>query len=230
MSYLYVSYGHPGSLSASGCDSTRSIISITTILMGAALGLQLFGSSNGSILTSGIISVYAAILTYSSVSLSPNPHCYPSSSSSFSSFSSSHGSIVSISLGIAMAFLSIAWNAVVSSRRILGILSDGSDLSQHALVAASIGSTANNSGRRTVDFKGNLRFSLFCANLTFLMLLCYFSMVLTNWGVPGHISLSLDETGSSVIINTFSMDTSHVQSYNAHAGYVSMWLQASGAW
>eukprot|EP01041_Mallomonas_annulata_P003224 gene3224-6374_t len=227
---LFVSFG------SSGCDSNIGIITVTSALMTCALILQLFGF-NGSVLTSGIIAVYSAALTFSAVSLHPEAKCNPTLGN--------RSQWASVAVGMIMASLSILWNASVTSRSILNVLSDGSNIPQHALVSTVIGTHAKNAGNRRADFKRSLRWCIFCANVTFLLTVMYTSMILTNWGAQRNIEFVLQ--GSAISSHTITVDeevsspspsSSSSSSFayndgmmiNVQGGYVSMWMQACGAW
>jgi hypothetical protein len=124
MAYLYSNFG------GSDCPESASIIYTTSGLMLLALLIQLRGSSGSSVLTSGIVAVYASYLTYVSLSLNPKEACNPS-------LHHESSKIASTSLGVLFAFLTTAWTCVVTSRRLSASLTNGS--LQSALIGITTG-------------------------------------------------------------------------------------------
>jgi hypothetical protein len=61
----------------SGCADSNVIMSLTVILPVLANIAQLFFSDQGSILTSAIVTAYAAYVCYSAVTLNPDSSCNP---------------------------------------------------------------------------------------------------------------------------------------------------------
>lgn len=102
------------------CPETIAIISIVLALGLISTLIQLFASSQGSLLTSAFIVSYTTFLCYSSVSLNPWPHCNPTIASSYQTLTEA--------LGIIITVLSLTWTVVSAANKLhhaLGIESDG---------------------------------------------------------------------------------------------------------
>lgn len=87
-----------------GCPETIAIITIVLVLGVIATLIQLFGSSQGSLLTSAFIVAYTTFLCYSSVSLNPYSSCNPTIATSYQTLTEA--------LGIVITVLSLTWTIV----------------------------------------------------------------------------------------------------------------------
>ena len=70
-----------------GCAATETVLSITLCLIVVATVVQVSMSSNGSLITSAIVTAYCTYLTYSSVSLYPEHKCNPTISTKYQTLS-----------------------------------------------------------------------------------------------------------------------------------------------
>lgn len=70
-----------------GCSDTAVILSLTIILTVIATAIQLFLSDEGSILTSAIMTAYAAYICYSAIVLNPDESCNPSLNTGYQTLS-----------------------------------------------------------------------------------------------------------------------------------------------
>lgn len=82
-----------------GCPENIWVITLTLLGILAMTGIQLSGHE-GSLLTSGVMSLYAAYLAFSIVSKNPNGACNPRLG---------HDDSWGIAIGLALTFLSLAW-------------------------------------------------------------------------------------------------------------------------
>lgn len=115
------------------CSENGSIIIFTSGLMMVALLCQLCGS-NGSILTSGIISLYAAFITYNSLILNPNTTCNPSITSSMSL---RYHHVLAISINIVLTYSSILWMCIITNRRMINQVNDSNMIGNTLLTVAT---------------------------------------------------------------------------------------------
>ena len=69
------------------CSDSNVIISLTLIFIVLSTLIQLFGSEQGSLLTSSIITSYATYICYSAVTLNPNQSCNPTISTNYQNVS-----------------------------------------------------------------------------------------------------------------------------------------------
>jgi hypothetical protein len=143
-----------------------------------------------------------AYVTYASVSLNPDRDCNPTLSTE-----SVYGVGPRV-IGLVIAFLSILWVSVMTTRRMAHIMGAGGITGSGMF---NVG-TGSHSGVRTSDtkeaLKGSLRVTVMNLNVIFISLAFYISMILTNWG-------------------TIAVDN---DSQSPNGGSVSMWMQAVGGW
>jgi hypothetical protein len=97
------------------CADSNAILSLTLILPFLATMMQLFASSEGSILTSAIITAYATYICYSAVILNPKDVCNPTLSTGYQT--------VSQGIGMGITVLSMTW-ATRTAGKILYLLSE----------------------------------------------------------------------------------------------------------
>lgn len=200
MALLYKYYG------GSECEENVSVITISFVGALVCCLVQLFISSNGSILTSAIVGLYVSYLTFCSVSLNPKQEC----NSSLANSAGEYG-VGPMVIGLILSFLSIFFVAAFTSRSIVKFLA--TDLPLKNLLSVVLFGT--NSGvsysitGTVLDFEEKLRSILLWFTVVFTCMTFYIAMVMTNWGT----AVSNNELVSSVA-----------------AGNVSMFMNAAGAW
>jgi hypothetical protein len=84
----------------SGCAENTIVISLTLVQILVITVVQLFGSEEGSTLTTSVLSAYSTYLAYSVVSKNPNSVCNPTLGSE---------DISSIIIGLFLTMISLAW-------------------------------------------------------------------------------------------------------------------------
>jgi serine incorporator 1/3 len=175
------------------CPENTWIVTLTLLGMIALTVIQLSGTE-GSLLTSSIISVYAVYLAYSMVSKNPNGECNPQLGGS---------DAWGIAIGLTLTAVSLAWTAfswtaeerltmdsVQSARSVTGLnpmsmdngrnldvpFLDPNDSPTAGLVLESsdmISSGAGGTGAGSNVWKLNVVMALIC---------CFVAMTLTGWG------------------------------------------------
>ena len=143
-----------------------------------------------------------AYVTYAAVSLNPDTDCNPTLSTE-----KVYGVGPQV-IGLVLAFLSILWVSVMTTRRMAHVMGAGGITNSGML---NVGS-GSHSGARTSSTKEalqtSLRVTVMNLNVIFAALAFYVAMILTNWG-----TIVVDEDSSS-----------------PNGGSVSMWMQAVGGW
>jgi len=167
-----------------GCADTNGILSITLILSVLCTALQML-SQEGSVLTSSIMTAYFTYVAFSAITLNPRTTCNPTLAGS--------AQTLSAAIGMAITVLSLTWTThttIVKIPASLQIVSDGSRQS-----ASSMSSP-------------QLRALLQEISVIFILISCYYAMVLTNWAtLQANYSMASAKTGEAA-----------------------MWLQASSIW
>ena len=184
----------------SGCPENVWIITLTLIGILAFTGIQLSGSE-GSLLTSSIISVYTVYLAYSMVSKNPNGECNPHLASN---------DAWGITIGLTLTAISLAWTGwswtaesrlnaegVQTARSVTGLTPppdtavnleapflDPNDQPTAGLVTDSSNNTA--AANRQVGSE------VWKLNIVLVTICCFVAMILTGWGTL----LVQDETDS----------------------------------
>jgi hypothetical protein len=202
MSLLYQYFG------GEGCDENTTIITIGFVGCIAATIIQITASSNGSILTSSVISLYVAYLTYTSVSLNPRTEC--NSSLANNAEEGMYG-VGPMAIGIILSFVSFAYVVYFTSRSITKFLSEDLPL-RNLLNVVLLGNTSGTKYSITgtkLDFEAKLRSILLYLSVVLVLLVFYESMIFTNWG---------NIASDNAVITSVS------------AGIVSMYMNAVGAW
>jgi hypothetical protein len=192
MSVLYVYYG------GDNCPDNNAIISISLVLVVVALLLQLRGE-RGSITTSAIVAIYVAYLTFSALTLNPDEAC--------NATAKSNSKYLALVLGVVLAFVSIAWIAIITCKRIVAVVNSGG-VASSSLWRILTGRATEKPKNGAIDYKKSLRSSIIYASAIYSLLSFYIGMVLTNWGTV----------------------TNNGNTENPQAGTTSMWFQAAGAW
>lgn len=197
-----------------GCPDSTAIISLTIVFCTIATAFQLFFSDEGSLLTSAVMTTYATYICYSAVILNPNTTCNPTLSSGYQT--------VSKAVGIGILILSLAWSTKTTVHKIKegrGVDTDTPLQSAQLALNPAILSDEAGTGSRTVDNAPGdghdpyavpgLKQVLCEASIIFILVSCYFAMVLTNWATVQSAQLGMSSINS---------------------GVAAMWLQAAAQW
>jgi len=173
-----------------GCATNEFFVSLTLILIVIMTVLQLCDKhGNGSLLTSAVMSMYAAYLAYSAVSTNPNGECNPRLDE--------HDTL-GIAVGMGLTFLSLAWTGWSFSSVVCVEGADGiemnSDVEDSAnpldspllrydnspavrgVVSDADGPNADDSGDTSVGRK------MVILNIVLACVSCWVAMSLTGWG------------------------------------------------
>lgn len=195
---LYYHYG------GDGCSTGNTIITISLLGMVIA-GITQLSSSKGSILTTTILMLYVLYITYSAVSLNPDPDCNPfADPGDGGKLNFSYGGGPAM-VGIAISLISILYMSLITTRAITSILAHGG-FTQGALANVVLGKKSG--ANKMPDMKKKLKSSIFFYNIVYALLSLYLAMIMSNWGL---------RTKSYAVANP---DTSRV----------AMWMQATASW
>lgn len=179
MVLLYKYYG------GSGCSESNTIITISLLGMIGAGVVQL-SSSNGSLLTTTVLMIYVAYITYASVALNPNPDCNPLANNERSG---TYGTGPAVT-GLIISLGSMVYMSTITTRSVSALFSAG-DAS-----AVIRGST---SGASSVpDLKKKARKSVFLFNLVYAFLALYLAMTMSNWGLRIRSLSTADSETSNI--------------------------------
>lgn len=190
-----------------GCAENNAIISLTLCLCTVATLIQVFLSTNGTLLTSAFVTAYCTFLCYSAVSLNPDPTCNPTIATSYQ--------ILTEIIGMTISVLSISYTTYSAVRQ---VVKDGKSASdpEHAFSSVEAAAVAQDQPNRSTAEAGSgvaaayaseeLWWKLQYANAVFLVVSSYYAMVLTDWATLQQGSASAD----------------------LKAGRVGMWIQVRG--
>jgi hypothetical protein len=175
---MYWQFGGPD------CSDNLAVISLTLILSILVTIFQIAFNAEYSLLSSAIMTGYATYICYASVTLNPRGSCNPTLNSGYQT--------VQAAVGIAITTLSLVWSTYTAVLKINEVLPDVETKSQ--------------------DVRGysspELRVVLQETTVIFILISCYYAMVLTNWStLQSSTNISNPKTGSS-----------------------SFWLEASAQW
>lgn len=198
------------------CEEADVIISLTLVLTLMATLIQIFMTDNGSLLTSAIVTAYATFICYCSLSLNPDSECNPTIAG--------NSQTVTRVVGTIMVLISLSWTThttVQKSKELSGVAKDPflkrppgpseAEGGEGGSVPAGGSEDSDAGGTSSEEAQG---YSTEMRNLLtevagiFLLVSCYFAMVITNWATEQHGEESASPT----------------------AGRAAMWLQASAQW
>jgi hypothetical protein len=176
------------------CAGNTWVITLTLLGILAITALQLLGTSEGSLLTSGVISLYAVYLCFTIVSKNPRGHCNPRLG---------ENDVWGITIGLLLTTVSLIWTgwswsaeprlmnaeSLQSARAVLPTPS-GSENAEAALdldVPLMDGEEAATSGMVTTTMSSTARESaalsqVWKLNVVLALISCYVAMILTGWG------------------------------------------------
>ena len=193
------------------CEASSIIISLTLVLTLVATVIQLFGTSNGSLLTSAILTGYSVFLCFSAISLNPDQDCNPT-------IGGSSQTLTRI-LGTIFVLVSLSWTTRTTVNKAKELSEQGGngppsanpmlDKDEEGDTGRGRTESEDPEKKERAAWSPKLRNLLVEVAIIFLLVSCYYSMVVTNWATEQNSS---GETA------------------NKTAGWVAMWLQASAQW
>ena len=198
--YLYRNYcGHEGDDGGEGgCAGNTWVITLTLLGIVGVTALQLLGTSEGSLLTSGVISLYAVYLCFTIVGKNPRGACNPR-------LGKNDG--WGIAAGLLLTTVSLVWtgwsysadsrvaspDSLVAAKAVTPRHnSDAFDEADTAAAALDLGvplvdgqeeptsgtvTTSTGGGRESAALAG-----VWKLNLVLALVSCYVAMILTGWG------------------------------------------------
>lgn len=160
------------------CTENNVIISFTLLFSIVSTFAQLYFASQGSLLTSSVMTVYVTFICFSAVSLNPESVCNPVLSTSTS------GRAVRI-IGTILTIVSLSWTtySAADSFTRLGPIRDN-----RPLLGSELPDDEGYENHQSED-NGQAYLEL---TLVFLLISSYFAMVLTNWATYQEHSDSPD--------------------------------------
>lgn len=219
----------------SGCAENSIVISLTWILILFITVVQLFGSEEGSTLTTAVLSLYSTYLAYSTVSKNPNSVCNPTLGSD---------DVSSIIIGLCLTMLSLAWtgwswtaesrvesvNSLETTTSLNGAATDGigmgggqgngggvSRLSQSATLNLDVpfldpdeqpttGLVMHSSSGDEGAPISSSSSSLWKLNIILALISCWVAASLTGWGsITGGIGEAEEHTAANPLVGRLNM-------------------------
>lgn len=192
------------SSSSSSCAGNTWVITLTLLGVIGITVLQLLGTTSegeGSLLTSGVISLYAMYLCFTIVSKNPNGHCNPQLGKN---------DVWGITVGLLLTTVSLIWtgwswsaeprlmnvDSVQSAKAVVPTMESGSGSSgaaelnldvplmdgQEASMSGMVtgGSSSSNSESSSLSHVWKL-------NIVLALISCYVAMILTEWGTVNEL-------------------------------------------
>lgn len=197
------------------CSTARWVTTITLVAVAAITVLTLFRSrfcdTEGAILPAAVVSCYITFLAWSALESNPDEDCKPISLQD-------DGAGGSISVGVLIAAVSLAWMANQSDASALSLLRGGEGVPVSAAKSASGDSGPDlvyevGEGRSAQDMRdeqeggggrrrgssagatGDERVSVAVFHLIMIVTTLYMAMVLTNWGATETVTSDADAKG-----------------------------------
>jgi len=222
-----------------GCAGNTWVITLTLLGIAGVTALQLLGTSEGSLLTSGIISLYAVYLCFSIVSKNPKGRCNPRLG---------HNDVWGITIGLLLTTVSLVWtgwswsaeprlmnaDTLQSAKAVsVGVASGSAPTATAAERELNLdvplmdGEEAATSGMVTTTQAAHGRESSSLAhvwklNVVLALVSCYVAMILTGWGTL-HTQLANDGDDA----NTHNAANPTVGRVNMAILGISQWLALS---
>mmetsp|Transcript_8666 Transcript_8666/g.12583 ORF Transcript_8666/g.12583 Transcript_8666/m.12583 type:complete len:414 (-) Transcript_8666:190-1431(-) len=178
-----------------GCPENIWIITLTLLGIIAMTAVQLSGSE-GSLLTSGIISLYAVYLCFSTVSKNPNGQCNPRLG---------HNDVVGIVMGLTLTAISLAWTGwawsaeqrlsvdnIQSTKAMSPSSSTNNTTSSVNLDVPFLNSEAQPTQgivmEQTTGTNTHISPDLWKLNVIMALTACFVAMILTGWGTVQELN------------------------------------------
>jgi len=191
--FMYAHYTGGDDNNEGSCAGNTWVITLTLLGILGITALQLLGTSEGSLLTSGVISLYAVYLCFSIVSKNPHGRCNPRLG---------HNDVWGITIGLLLTTVSLVWTgwswsaeprlmnaeSLQSAKAVApdhGTSADdvaALDLEvplvegQDAVTTGAVTSTAT-TGRESASLA-----HVWKLNIVLALVSCYVAMILTGWG------------------------------------------------
>lgn len=169
----------------SGCAENTWIITLTLLGIVALTATQLSGTE-GSLLTSSIMSLYAIFLAYSMVSKNPNATCNPQLGSN---------DVYGIVIGLSLTAVSLAWtgwswtaqerlnvDAVQSTRTVNSSSNANLDVPFLDPGDAPTSGVVMDAAEQDEDGEGSADSEVWKLNMVMALISCWVAMILTGWG------------------------------------------------
>jgi hypothetical protein len=168
--------------SGDGCDDNNVIISFTLLFTIASTVAQLFYSSQGSLMTSAVMAIYAVFICFSAVSLNPNASCNPVLSTSAS------GTAVQ-AMGTFLTVISLSWTAYSAASSFSA--SPAPQANKQAKIPLLDAEFAEDDSP-SESYSDETSKAFLELTTVFILISAYFAMVLTNWATYQEHSDSPD--------------------------------------
>ena len=209
----------------SGCVENSIVISLTWIEIITITVLQLFGSEEGSTLTTAVLSLYSTYLAYSTVSKNPNGLCNPTLGSD---------DVSSIVIGLVLTMISLAWtgwswtaesrienvNNLESTNSLNVTDNDGMNrlsqshnlnldvpfLSPDEQPTTGVVMQSGNVEDGTMESPSSSSSSVWKLNIVLALISCWVAVSLTGWGsITGGIGEAGEHTAANPLVGRFNM-------------------------
>lgn len=177
---MYWQFGAPS------CPENLAVLSLTLSLSVLVTIFQLFLNEEYSLLSSAMMMAYATYICFATVTLNPNSTCNPTLASGYQ--------VVQEAIGMAITVLSLIWSTQTAVQRL-------QELQAESEASADPDSPDDYS-------KPGLQALFIESTIVFILISCYYGMVLTNWATY--------------------QDADSIN--NPKTGTASFWLQASAQW
>jgi len=177
---MFWQFGSPG------CSDNLAVISLTLSLSVLVTIFQLFLNEEYSLLSSAMMMAYTTYICFATVTLNPTSSCNPTLATGYQ--------VVQEAIGMAITVLSLIWSTQTAVQRL-------QELSAENDVSSDPDSPQDYN-------KPGLQALFVESTIVFILISCYYGMVLTNW---------------ATLQNSDSIN-------NPKTGTASFWLQASAQW
>ncbi|CAM9092675.1 unnamed protein product, partial [Ectocarpus fasciculatus] len=150
-----------------GCTDNNVIISFTLIFAVFSTLAQLFFASQGSLLTSAVMTTYVTFICFSAVSLNPDSACNPV-------LSTSSSGVAVRAIGTVLTILSLSWTTYSAADSFTSV----SPTRQDTPLLNDEFLDTDDTQRRAASENAQAFIEL---TIVFILISAYFAMVLTNW-------------------------------------------------
>jgi len=195
------------------CAGNTWVITMTLLGILGITALQLLGTSEGSLLTSGVISLYAVYLCFTIVSKNPLSHCNPRLG---------EDNVWGITIGLLLTTVSLIWTgwswsaeprlmSVDSLQSAKAVTPIRTGLAEDAEMAAALnldvplvnGEEAGTAGMVTTGVssarESEALKEVWKLNVVLALISCYVAMILTGWGTIDAIDLETHNAANPTV-------------------------------